>query len=780
MNKELPKAYEAKNYEDKTYKLWEESGFFNPDNLDPKGEPFTIIMPPPNATGQLHVGHAVMLAIEDLMIRYQRMQGKRALWLPGTDHAAIATNAKVEQILKKEGTSKHEIGQEKFIKRVEEFISESQGTIKNQVRKMGSSCDWSRERYTMDEGLTKAVQEMFVKMYQDDLIYQGERLVNWCPHCHSTLSDDEVEHKENQDKLYWIKYGPFTLATTRPETKLGDTAVAVHPEDERYKDMIGKKYMIPGVLGEFEITVVGDKSVDPEFGSGAVKVTPSHSFADAEIAERHGIKGKKIIDEDGKMLENCGKYAGMTTTECRKEIVKDMKKMGLIEKIEDYKNNLSICYRCGTAIEPIPSKQWFVKVESLKKKAIDVVKNGEIEMVPERFGKIYLHWMENLHDWCISRQIWFGHRMPLWHKDGEVKVQVESPGSGWEQETDTLDTWFSSGMWTFSTLGWPEKTDDFKTFHPTSVMETGYDILPLWVSRMILMTTYALDEVPFKTVYLHGLVRTRTGEKMSKSKPETNIDPLDMIDKYGADALRLSLLSGTTPGQDTKIYEEKIAGYRNFVNKLWNISRYILSKDIKGEVEINTLAERWIMSSQQSLIKEVSKLIDEYQFSLASEKIYNWMWHDFADWYLEINKKEKNDALLIYLLENLLKLLHPFTPYVTEVIYKELDKDSLLMVAEWPKIDNSFVDEKAEKEFQAWRKEEIKSRIKPEDLKKQMAKIDEDIKATEKYIKQVEGRLKNQNFVLNAPEAVVMEEKERLDEAKKKIEELNNKKELYG
>ncbi len=721
MNKGLDKAYSAQQYEDQIYQQWEKSGFFNPDNLPGarQRKPYSIAMPPPNATGQLHIGHAVMLALQDLLIRYQRMQGRRTLWLPGTDHAAIATNAKVEKILREQGQSKEELGQEKFVAKVKEYITQSQGTIKKQIRKMGSSCDWSRERYTMDEGLTLAVQEMFVKMYQDGLIYQGERLVNWCPHCHSTLSDDEVDYKENQDKLYWIKYGPFVLATTRPETKLGDTAVAVYPDDSRYKKMIGKKLMIPGVLGEFEVTVVADQSVDPRFGSGAIKVTPAHSFADAEIAARHGLRSKQIINEDGRMMANCGKYAGLTTAEARAVIVKDMKKMGLLEKIENYQNNLSVCYRCGTPIEPLPSKQWFVKVEPLKKKAIQAVQKGKIKIIPARFEKTYLNWMTNLHDWCISRQIWFGHRMPLWHRQGQIKVQLARPGQDWIQESDTLDTWFSSGLWTFSTLGWPRQTKDLKEYHPTSVMETGYDILPLWVSRMILLSVYALDEVPFRIVYLHGLVRTKTGAKMSKSKPETCIDPLDMIKQYGADALRLSLLSGTAPGNDLRLYPEKIAGYRNFVNKLWNVARYILTKDKpEGKLALKTPAEKWIISSLQNLIKEVTKLIEDYQFSLASEKIYEWLWHELADWYLEINKKESNNGVLFYCLEQILKLAHPFVPFVTEVLWQALGQKELLMIQAWPQVDKKLIDLKAEKEFANWRQEEIKKRLKPAEVAK--------------------------------------------------------------
>ena len=565
MKDDIPKAYDAKKYEDKIYKAWEKSGLFSPKIIKGK-KPFVISMPPPNATGQLHLGHAIMLALEDIMIRYNRMQGTPSLWLPGTDHAAIATQNKVEKLLAEKGITRQDLGREKFLEEVRKFVKNSQGTIRNQIRKMGSSCDWTREKYTMDSDLSEAVSTVFKMMYEDVLIYRVDRIVNWCPRCSSTLADDEVEYKEENGKLYWLKYGPFTLATTRPETKLGDTAVAVHPKDKRYKDMIGKKYMIPGVLGEFEVTVVADEAVDPEFGSGAVKVTPAHSFTDFEIAQRHGIPVKKVINEEGRMMENCGKYACMTTTECRKAILNDMDKMGLLLKVEDYLHKLSVCYRCGTVVEPLTSKQWFIDVnkkikrlnnKSLKKKSLEVVKNGSIKIIPPRFDKIYFHWMENLRDWCISRQIWWGHRIPVWYckKCGKEFVGGESVktttklkidnhtkctkcGSNeFKQDPDTLDTWFSSGIWTFSTLGWPKKTEDYKYFHPTSVLETGYDILFFWVARMILMTTYATGQIPFENVYLHGLVRDKNGEKMSKSKPETCIDPLDMIEKYGTDAV---------------------------------------------------------------------------------------------------------------------------------------------------------------------------------------------------------------------------------------------------
>jgi len=841
--KQIPKTYDASKVEDDIYKAWESSGYFNPDNLGSKkqearSKPFTISLPPPNATGTLHVGHAVMLAIQDLVIRYQRMLGKKALWLPGTDHAAIATQTAVEKILKKEGKTRHNLGREKFLERVEDYVENSRNTIKNQIRKMGSSCDWSRERYTLDKGLTEAVNEAFVQMYEDGLIYRGYRIVNWCPRCHSTLADDEVEYRSVKEKFYWIKYGPFTLATARPETKLGDTCVAVHPDDPRYKKYVGKKLMIPGVLGEFEVTVVADKVVDREFGTGVIKVTPAHDFTDYEIAQRYGIKMKQVIDEDGKMMENCGKYAGMTTRQCREAIVQDMKKMGLIEKIEEnYQHNLSVCYRCGEIIEPLPSEQWFINVNkpidrfggrTIKEESIGVVKNGDITIIPKRFNKIYFHWMENLRDWCISRQIWFGHRIPVWYcqdcqkepekkmgfyhqvvpqlfsgktktyrlkekdiKVGErfscensqtgeifgyavmkniikttvaklplndkahgatykkrselikamkkhypdIEISEKTPAYIYEyefktkaqskkpivlrqkpqccpeckckklqQDPDTLDTWFSSGLWTFSTLGWPKQTKDLKTYHPTSLMETGYDILFFWVARMIIMSTYLMREIPFETVYLHGLVRTKEGEKMSKSKPETVIDPLDVIKEYGADSLRLSLLIGSTAGNDVKLYKEKIAGYRNFVNKLWNISRYVLMtvqepKLIEKQPKPKTIADEWILNRLSQIIFNTTKDLEDYNFSSAGEVLREFSWSDFADWYLEISKIEKaKDEILLYVLQTILKLWHPFMPFVTEDIWQNLDTN-LLMIQKWPQVKVK-IDKKIESDFE--------------------------------------------------------------------------------
>jgi valyl-tRNA synthetase len=1044
----MEKAYEAKKVEDKIYETWERSGFFNPDKLPGRRrESFTIVLPPPNATGQLHIGHAMMLAIEDLMIRYQRMQGKKTLWLPGTDHAAIATNAIVERELAKEGKTKSDLGRDQYVARVKDYIAKSQNTIRNQIKKMGSSLDWSREAYTWDEPRNLAVNTVFKMMYDDGLIYRGYRIVNWCPHCQSTLADDEVEYQEENGKFYWIKYGPFVLATARPETKLGDTAVAVHPNDKRYKKMVGKKYMIPGVLGEFEITVVADKAVDPKFGTGAVKVTPAHSFVDYEIAERHGVAVKQIIDENGRMMANCGKYAGMTTREAREAIVADMQKMGLIDHVEEnYQHNVSTCYRCKNIVEPLPSRQWFINVNSkfqipnskikgiksgdkvsLKQLMQQVVKNGQIKIIPERFERVYFHWINNLRDWCISRQIWVGHQIPVWYRkqsgvqspesrveityfvhssstdnvkkiasghnnvslssrgieqskavakqikasdydvifssdlkrakesaeyffgkgnfkidkrlreidygklngqpvaevgplkskmvdqpfpggesyrevekrvgdflrevsqkypgkkiailshqapqlalevllknktwpqafkedwrnipnnwqpgwqyelpaglkmgfaervvpqvlagktktyrtrdhqfkagdqvdfensqtgeifgqgkivkveettvdkinlqdqahgatynkveeliaafrrhhpeqrvdektkvwiytykfispdvSQEIYVGVEPPkGDGWERDSDTLDTWFSSGLWTFSTLGWPKKTADLKTYHPTDVLETMFDILFFWVARMIMMSTYVLGEIPFKTVYLHARVLDKDGEKMSKSKPETMIDPLEVCQEFGTDAVRLSLLLGIAPGSDVRLSKEKIAGFRNFTNKLWNISRYILEKSRVQSPEsragnkrkINysglrtqgsglSLADRWILSRLQETIESVTKDLENYDLSGAGEDLRAFTWNELADWYLESSKignqkPEIGNQVLIYVLETVLKLWQPFMPFVTEEIWShQLGHKELLLVQAWPQADKKLIDHQAVKDFQ--------------------------------------------------------------------------------
>lgn len=873
---ELPKAYDASQTEDNIYKTWEESGFFNPDNLPKqsilKGAkiPFTIAMPPPNATGVLHTGHATMLAIQDLMIRYHRMKGEKALWIPGTDHASIATQTKVEKIIAKENLTRHQLGREKFLERVNDFVTDSRNTIKNQVRKMGSSCDWSRERFTLDEGLNSAVRTAFEKMYNDGLIYRGDRVVNWCPRCHSTLADDEVEYKEQQAKFYTFKYSsdfPFTIATTRPETKLGDTAVAVNPKDERYKKYIGQEFDIDFVGVPLKLKIIADHNVDMEFGTGALGVTPAHSHVDYQMAQENNLAIIKVISKDGQIENGFGKYSGQSVEEARALVVAELKARGLLEKEEDIKNNLSVCYRCGFAIEPLPSLQWFVAVDkpfklqdrkklnwdkdeaTIKELAIHVIKNDSIKIIPERFEKTYFHFLENLHDWCISRQIWYGHQIPVWYRDQEVYVgQVAPKGDNWIQDEDTLDTWFSSALWTFSTLGWPENTKDLKTFHPTSVMETGYDILFFWVARMVIMSVYCLNDIPFETVYLHGLVRDEKGVKMSKSL-DNAIDPLDMIEKYGTDALRLSMLIGVTPGNDFKLYDEKVASYRNFVNKIWNISRYILTsveevKLVEKMPKAKTLADKWILSRLSQTIEDVNKNLDSYNFSLAGENLQQFTRDEFADWYLEMAKVEKNkDDILLYILQNILKLWHPFVPFITETIWRNFNADRLLIIADWSKPDfkveeKSIIDCKriqdlivsirnlrSENKIEPAKKvdltiiaqdhkdliesqlELIKNLARCESVKvlssgdkpgnsvsaviadgleiyisltgiidttAEKERLSKEITEVEKYLKSLEIKLANEEFISHAPQNVVAGEREKSASAKLKLEKLQS------
>ncbi len=722
---ELPKAYEPANYEDNIYEKWIKSGFFNPDvciekDVVKKNAPFfSMVLPPPNVTGVLHMGHAAMLAIEDTMTRYHRMKGDRTLWLPGTDHAAIATQTKVEKLLMNKGLKdpKKELGREKFLEEVNNFAKASHDTIINQCKKMGSSLDWSREAFTLDEKRNLAVRTVFKKMYDDGLIERGYRIVNWCPRCHSTLADDEVEHKEQSAKIYTFKYSsefPFAIATTRPETKLGDTAVAVNPKDKRYKKYIGQIFEIKTFAGgtDLKIQIIGDEAVDMDYGTGAVGVTPAHSHVDYEMAQKNNLPIIKIIDEDGKMTSEAGNtYAGLTVKEARKKVVEYLQANDLLIEEKDAPNNLSVCYRCEAPIEPLPSRQWFIKVNkefemgpskikgvkkgdktTLKKLMLASVKSGQIKIIPDRFEKTYFHWIENLHDWCISRQIWYGHQLPVWYRGEEIFVGLDAPeGDDWQQDPDTLDTWFSSGLWTFSTLGWPDlDVEDFQNFHPTSMLETGYDILFFWVARMILMSNYVLGDIPFETVYLHGLVRDEQGRKMSKTLGNV-IDPLDMIAKYGADATRLSLLVGNTPGNDLKLSEEKIAGFRNFTNKLWNISRFILLNIADPKISIKepkakTLADEWILSRLDDIIDLTTKNIEQNNFSYAGEQLRDFTWSDLADWYLEIAKIEGDKSeILNYVLNTVIKLWHPFMPFVTEAVWREMyGEDQMLMVEVWP------------------------------------------------------------------------------------------------
>lgn len=888
--KELPKAYSASQYERSIYEQWERSGYFNPDNLPASSAPFSISLPPPNATGTLHLGHAIMVAVQDLLIRFERLRGKKTLWLPGTDHAAIATQNVVEkQLWQQEHKTRFDLPRDEFVRRVTAYAEQSKSTIRAQIRAVGASCDWSRERYTLDGGLSRAVREVFVRLYRDGLLYRGERIVNWCYRCGTTLADDEVEYKETKGKLYYLRYGPVEVATTRPETKLGDTALAVNPDDERYQHLVGQEFDVTLGKVAVHVKVIADKTIDRNFGTGVVGVTPAHSLADFDLAQKYHLPVRQVIGQDGKMTPAAGPYAGFAVKQAREQFIHDLGAQ--VTKIEDYTYNLSVCYRCGTPVEPLPSEQWFVAVDkpfrlswlkksTLKQLAFKAVRSGQVRIIPDRFNKVYFQWMENLHDWCVSRQIWFGHRIPAWrcpqmhwhvtadepvhltvirhgltdwneqeriqgltdvpldehelgqtyelakrleakgkadviitsplararqtaailaeslhcpvveeerlheryygafegklvadikqtdpayYKDkiaypipgAETYSQIEARLTGWlrdvlgqyrgksvvvvahtsimralralldnanhqelsdyrpqlaeplerqvvgrcarcgswalQQDPDTLDTWFSSSLWTFSTLGWPEQTLDLRTFHPTSVMETGYDILFFWVARMVLMSQYAVRQVPFRTVYLHGLVRDKQGRKMSKSLGN-GIDPVEMIQKYGADALRLSMVIGTTPGNDFRLYEEKIAGYRNFVNKLWNISRFALlsvaePKLVETPPSATTLADRWILSRFGAIANLVTDKIQQFEFSEAGEALYDFTWHELADWYLEVAKIEgSKDEILCYLLTQLLKLWHPYTPFVTETLWREAfgTEAGLLMVARWP------------------------------------------------------------------------------------------------
>lgn len=724
--------YKPDQTEPRIYKLWEESGCFNPDTLIAKGHiaadarPYTIMMPPPNVTGVLHMGHALMLTIEDVLARFERMRGRRVLWLPGTDHAAIATQAKVEkEISKKEGKSRYDLGREELLRRIEAFAKESHDTIIAQVKTMGSSCDWSREAFTLDAARTRAVRTMFKKMYDDGLIYRKERIVNWDPKGQTTISDDEIIYEERQAKLYTFRYWkdfPIAISTTRPETKVGDTAVAVHPDDERYRQFVGKIYTGQFCGVNLTIRIIADPSVEKEFGTGALGVTPAHSMIDWEIADRHGLPRPQVIDERARMLVGDERIRGKKGIEAREIIVAWLAKEGLLEKEEDIVQNVSTAERTGGIIEPLPKLQWFIAVNkefilpyseipgipsgtktTLKAIMRAAVESGAITIIPSHFEKTYFHWIDNLRDWCISRQIWYGHRIPVWYRNvgdssnSDIYVGTEAPlEEGWEQDPDTLDTWFSSGLWTFSTLGWPERTKDLEIYHPTDVLETGYEILFFWVARMILMTGYGLGTVPFRAVYLHGTVRDAQGRKMSKSLGN-GIDPIDIAKKFGADAGRMALIVGNTPGTDTRISEDKVKAYKHFANKLWNITRYILST---GDAPITTpviLPEDTVLLEEvATLAADITKDVEEYRLYMASEKLYQYTWHRLADNIIEESKqiftssddntKTSRRYTLYSLLDTILKLLHPFMPFVTEEIWQSLpgNRRSLLMVTRWP------------------------------------------------------------------------------------------------
>ena len=880
-NSELPKIYSPRETEDKIYQIWEKSGFFNPDNLNlpEDAKTYTIVLPPPNITAKLHLGHSAMLAIEDLLIRFHRMRGYRALWVPGTDHAAIATQNVVEKkIYNETGLTRHDLGKEKFLEKVWDFLKETQSTILYQTRKMGSSLDWSREAFTLDEDRKKAVTRMFVDMYKAGIIYRGERIVNWCPRCQSTLADDEVEHFEQTGKLYTFRYWkdfPISISTTRPETKLGDTAVAVNPRDERYRELIGQKFegLFCGV--KLKIKIIADHEVDMQFGTGALGVTPAHSMVDWKMAEKNNLAIVKVINEEGRINSQFKKYSGMSASEARELIVSDLRENNLLEKEEEIKNNLSVCYRCDSAIEPLPSKQWFVAVDkpveklqnkSLKQKSIELATEKKIKFIPFRFTKRYLDWMENLHDWCISRQIWFGHDIPAYYCEcGEIIISETKPetcpkchSAKITQDEDSLDTWFSSGMWTFSTLGWPDnfknnrKSGDLKKFHPTQVLETGHEILTLWVSRMIMMSLFALGETPFEKVYLHGMVVDKFGKKMSKSKGN-GIDPLDVIDKFGTDSVRLSLLIGATAGNDLRLSEEKIEGFRNFINKLWNISRFILTQT-ETDLELPetlkeenlTPADKWIMQKFRQLTSEVSADLKNYKFSPAGEKLIEFTRNDFADWYLEIAKFEENKTekilILRKILEDLLKLWYPFIPFVTEEIWSYLGKENLLLIEKWPKEENQTVSSPKEKtesfeevksiivairnlraenkieptkkiealiyagtKTEALKKSEILIKnlrtgieklsvtekgtkptdalyavvegieiylISPIDKKKEKERLEKETENLRSYLKNLEARLSDKNFLNKAPANIVAMEKEKLTKGKKSLSEM--------
>ena len=708
---ELEKLYDPARVEDDIYAFWLNGGYFH-TQPDPEKKPYTIVMPPPNVTGQLHMGHAMDETWQDILIRFKRMQGYAALWVPGTDHASIATEAKVVAKMKEEGLTKEDLGRDGFLERAWAWKEQYGGRIVDQIKKLGCSCDWERERFTMDEGCSKAVLKVFKDLYDKDLIYRGERIINWCPHCRTSISDAEVEY-EDQEGFFWhLKYPIvgtsecLVLATTRPETMLGDTAVAIHPDDERYRHLQGKKVLLP--LVNKEIPIVTDTYVDMDFGTGVVKITPAHDPNDFEVGQRHGLPIVKCLDETAHMTADCGRYAGLDRYEARKAIVADLEAGGYLEKIEPHAHNVGTCYRCGTTIEPMVSKQWFVRMEPLAKPAIEAVRNGTIRFVPERFSKNYYHWMENTRDWCISRQLWWGHRIPAYYCDacGEVHVSAEplaacpKCGGPVRQDEDTLDTWFSSALWPFSTLGWPGDTEDYKYFYPTNTLVTAYDIITFWVSRMIFSGLEYTGKAPFDTVLIHGLVRDAQGRKMSKSLGN-GIDPLEVIAQYGADALRLTLILGSTPGNDTRFSEEKIRASRNFANKLWNAARFVMmnlpgdfAPGLPGADQLD-LSDKWVLSTLNHLAAAVTEHLEKFELGLAAQKVQDFIWEVYCDWYIEIAKVRLNAAdpaeadaarkVLVYVLCQALKLLHPFMPFITEEIYRALPgAGGSIMVEQWP------------------------------------------------------------------------------------------------
>ena len=716
MSKELAKAYEPKEVEDRIYDFWMKGKYFHAE-VDPKKKPYTIVIPPPNITGQLHLGHAMDETLQDTLIRWRRMQGYSALWLPGTDHASIATEAKIVEAMRKEGITKEEIGREKFLERAWAWKDQYGGRIVEQLKKLGSSCDWDRLRFTMDEGCNKAVNHVFKKLYDKGLIYRGERIINWCPHCKTSISDAEVVFEEKEGSFWHLRYplsdgsGYIELATTRPETMLGDTAVAVHPDDERYKALVGKTVILP--LVNKEIPIIADSYVEQDFGTGVVKITPAHDPNDFEVGLRHNLPVINVMDDGGVINENGGKYAGMPALEARKQIVKDLDEAGFLIKIEPIKHNVGTCYRCGTVVEPRVSTQWFVKMEPLAKPAIDAVKDGDIRFIPERMDKVYYNWMENIKDWCISRQLWWGHQIPAWYcACGETIVSETVPtvcpkcgGTHLTRDPDTLDTWFSSALWPFSTLGWPANTEELKYFYPTNTLVTGYDIIFFWVARMIFSGLEHMGEVPFNTVFFHGLIRDAQGRKMSKSLGN-GVDPLDVISVYGADALRFTLVTGNSPGNDLRFSEEKVSASRNFANKIWNAARFILmnieGKDIDCALPKKLYtSDKWILNRFNNVTAAVTENLEKFELGMAVSKLYDFIWDDFCDWYIELAKIRMNSAdeesadsarrVLVWTMSNTLKLLHPFMPYITEEIWQTLPHDGeALIVAKWPEYDEAL------------------------------------------------------------------------------------------
>jgi valyl-tRNA synthetase len=877
---QLPKTYEPKDYESDIYALWEKSGAFTADPASHK-EHFSIAMPPPNETGTLSLGHALFLTLQDIMARYNRLKGKDVLWLPGTDHAALAVNAIIEKKLAEEGTTKHEIGRDAFLDRTREFVEQSRGTMLGQMRAMGASADWSRLRYTLDPSLTRTVGEVFTKMYGDGLIYRGHRIVNWDPNLETNVSDDEVVYEEETTPFYTLKFGPFEIATARPETKFADKYVVMHPDDKRYaKYKHGETLEVEWINGPVTATVIKDESVDPKFGTGVMTITPWHSHADFDIAERHGLDKVQVIDFHGKLLPVAGEFAGLPIAEARPKIVRKLAEKGLVLNIdENYVHNIARNERGKGIIEPQIRLQWFIDVNkeavewkgkrcSLKQVLQSVIRDGDIELVPQRFGKVYFHWIDNLRDWCISRQIWWGHRIPAWYRtdtDGVVETYVglqpptddESQGwNQWEQDPDTLDTWFSSALWTWSTLIDPKLTEDyslsledllakspdFQAYHPTSVLETGWDILFFWVARMILSTTYATGQVPFKTVYLHGLIKAEDGKKMSKSRPESIIDPLDVIPKYGTDALRMALVMGVTPGNDQNWGWSKVEANRNFCNKLWNIARY--TEGVLGgsytpgsRPEPQTAADHWVLRKLQQSTKLIGQYLDSYRFSEAYEHLYHFVWDDVADWYIEASKTQEGREVLGYVLESVLKLTHPFAPFVTETIWQTLysGSDDVLVSSTWPDILKADADKAEEFEQLKGIVTETRMLVKSLGLAKpnlyytdvpfleangellmrlgglgkvqevssgtglQLTstpyrcwldvdsgmmrayadKIAEQIAAQETLIGQLQSRLDNKSYVKNAPKAIVKQTQEQLAEAQAAVERLKEEKSRF-